>query len=451
MGFLDKMLDRLADGIAGRIPEVSERQAYRDVRQQPRTFSVEATVSDALANLACGGFKMPVTGESERARIIRRTADEFASSRLAETMSLAFVTGDVLVVPTWDGEGFSNAIVPRDQFKLEVTNAGRITAAAFVVDESKARDGVVWRLVECMRVERYRSVGGEEMQGVRITLHVARNEELSDRRHTSFPQWEGYDGDVLIPATDRLPIARYKSFQRDKMAPNAKYGVPICYGASQPIREIHYLLDQLHAEFELSEKAVMADKRMFVRDPRGGLSMPRGRDRLYTPTMGGSVDETFWREWAPTIQAAPYMEALEVQKREVERCIGVDSGILSHPNDMNYQNVDNVRKSTRNTQAFVSRARGVADGMLDELLRAWDVLLSAAGVPTGDYEHVHDWSDEYIDTFADMRDALVAGYSMGATDAVDYRSFVLEEPPEVARERVAEIAAGRMVSLVGEE
>lgn len=451
MGFLDKMMDRVADRIAGRLPDAATAQGYRDWRQQPRTFSVEATVSDTLANLACSGFRLPVTGESERARIIRAAASQFASERLAEAMSMAFVTGDVLVVPTWDGDGFSNAIVPRDQFRVEATNAGRITAAAFVVDESRAKDGTTWKLVECMRVERYASIGGEEMRGVHITLHVARNDEISDRRHTAFPQWEGYDGDWWIPATDRLPIARYKCFQRDKAHPNATYGVPICYGASQPIREIHYLLDQLHAEFELSEKSIMADKSMFVRDANGALTMPRGRDRLYTPTKGASVDGTFVKEWAPTIQAGPYMEALEVQKREVERCVGVDSGILSRPNDANYQNVDNVRKSTRNTQSFVNRARGVADVMLDDLMAAWDVLLSAAGVPTGDWEHVHDWSDDYINTFADMRDALVSGYAMGATDAVDYRVFVLEEPAEVARERVAEIAAGRMVSLVGEE
>ena len=44
----------------------------------------------------------------------------------------------------------------------------------------------------------------------------------------------------------------------------------------------------------------------------------------------------------------------------------------------------------------------------------------------------------------------MAGYSMGATDAYDYRLFVLGEAPEVASQRVAEIAVSRRVTVLDE-
>ena len=61
----------------------------------------------------------------------------------------------------------------------------------------------------------------------------------------------------------------------------------------------------------------------------------------------------------------------------------------------------------------------------------------------GDWFAEYKWSDDYINTFSDQQNALLAGESIGATDAVDYRMFVMGEAPEVARERVAEIKAGR--------
>lgn len=451
MGFLSAALDEITRDVVGVRPlERERRQSYSDTGQQPVTFSVEATVSDTVANLVCSGFSLTIGGGSDRASRMREVAEDFSQATLVEAMSLAFVTGDAIVVPVWTGEGFRNVVIGADQFVLASTTAGVPRAVAYLVDERTERGGRSTQLVQVMSLEGYRAADGSERVGCHYTLHVMRDGRPSADRPASVPGWDGYDPDWWVQDVDRLLMGRYRCPQRDKSRPNSTYGVPLCYGASQPIREIHYLLDQLHSEFELSEKAVVADKAMFVRDADGRLNLPRGRERLFMATRGGSVDGNSVTEWAPTIQAQPYLDALEVQKREVERCVGVDSGIISTPNDTNYQNVDNVRKSTRNTQALVNRCRGVADQMMDDLIYAWDALMNHAGLPTGEYTRDRDWSDEYIESFADKREALVAGYPMGATDAYDYRLFVLGEAPEVAAQRVAEIAAARTLTAYAE-
>ena len=124
--------------------------------------------------------------------------------------------------------------------------------------------------------------------------------------------------------------------------------------------------------------------------------------------------------------------------------MGVSGGIISRPNDMNYQNVDNVRKSQQKTIGFVNAARKKAESMMLGLVYCWDVLANFYGiVPMGESAVRFDWSDEYVETFADRQNAILAGEAIGATDAVDYRMYVMGESPEAARERVESIKATR--------
>lgn len=450
MGFVQGALDQLAKRATGRTTQARQAEpAVRDVQRQGSSFSVEAMVSDTLANLACSGFTMPVSGSSERALMLDEVSTDFAREGLPAAMALGFATGDALVVPMWEGTGFVNAVMGRGQWRVISQAGGRLRSVAYVADELAERN-TVWHLVQVVSLEDYRSQAGEELRGCHYTLRVARNGKLTDDDPGRFPEWDGYDPDWWVPDVDRLLVGRYRNFTLDKANPNGVYGVPVCYGCSQMVQEVHYLLDQMHQEFALSEKAVMASKDLFAKDASGALVLPRGKDRLFMQVRGGSVGESTIREWAPTIQSQPYMDALEVCKREIENAIGVDSGIISTPEGLrglNYQNVDNVRKSMRKTQSFVDHSRAVADGMLDDLAYAWDAILSAQGLTPGEYEVQHKWSDEYINTFGDMREAILAGYGINAMDSYDYRLFVLGEAPEVARQRVEEIRANRLVSL----
>ena len=85
---------------------------------------------------------------------------------------------------------------------------------------------------------------------------------------------------------------------------NAVKGAPICFGASEPIREIRYLLDQMHNEFGFSEKAILASKRLFVKEWENGnqvIRLPKGKDRLFM-ALADSGGEPKIEEWAPDIR-----------------------------------------------------------------------------------------------------------------------------------------------------
>lgn len=463
MGIMDGILDALADKLDKRIQGRTRRQAFRDVKAKGKTFSVEAEVSESLTGIMFTDFTLPISGDGERAKALDEIASDFARTRAAVAVSLAFETGDAVVIPSWNGHGFDNVVVSAEDFAILSAVGDRITSMVYVVDEKTGRGASKLTLLQLVELVGYDTEGGSA-KACRYRLFVAENGKLTDREPGSVSaDWADYDVDWMVPAVDRLLVARYKSFAIDPKHPNTIKGVPICFGASQPISEIHYLMDQMHAEFGLSEKAILADKRMFERgreytDKDGNvvrpIVMPRGMDRLFMAfkSTGGVDQAPTIHDWSPEIRYQAYLDALDKQYQLVEKAVGVSSGILSSANDMNYQNVDNVRKSQQKTIGFIKTSRGVAEQWLDDLVYAWDVLLNYYGaVPVGRYVVGYDWSDDYINTFADQQNALIAGESIGATDAVDYRMFMFGESPEDARARVEEIKQARRAntSLAG--
>lgn len=454
MILVDSILDALADKLGERIQGREVSQDFRDADDKGSGISVECMVGESLATLMLTDFTASVTGESARAKWLDAVSDDFIERDMMSAVSLCFITGDSITVPSWNGRGFDNIVVPSDRYAILAANGDEITSLIYEADEKVMDDGTVYTLLQKIALEEYTTVGGERMTGCRYRVFVAEDGEIGAKRLADFPEWDAaYTEEWFVPACDRLLAARYKSFAQDPRNPNTVKGVPICFGASKPIREIHYLLDQMHNEFGLSEKAILADKRMFeVHDDRTGckrLSIPRGSDRLFMTFKGtGGVDQApTLHDWSPDIRYQAYLENLERQYQLVEKAVGVAGGVISSHDDMNYQNVDNVRKSQQKTMSFIKRARSRADNYLDHLFYIWETLANFYGiVPTGPFEVVYDWSDDYITTFADRREALIAGEGIGATDAVDYRMFLFNESPEQARERVEEIRAARRVS-----
>lgn len=445
MGIVDNLLDRLADRIGGHIQGENVSQKHRDARRKGESYSVEAEISEALADLVLMFSSVPIAGDSERAVWLDGLSTDFMRNSAKAMVASAYIDGDCIVVPSWNGRNIQNAVIPSPDFVVTGCYGREITSVAYVVDR-KQKDGQKYTLMQAVELVPY-STGSGTAFANRYRMYVATNGTIHDGVK-GFPEWEEQfkDSEWYIPNVERLLVARFRSSAINPADPNAVKGVPICFGAGEHIAEIHYLLDQMHAEFDLSEKFIMADKRMFKREWRGNDAvtvLPRGKERVIMD-VAGFGDSQGVNEWAPDIRYQAYLDALDKQEQLVERAVGVSSGIISRPNDMNYQNVDNVRKSQQKTMAFVETSRRGLETAFEELVYAWDVLANFYGIkPMGDYELSFDWSDEYVETFADRQNALLAGESIGATDAVDYRMYVMGESPEVARERVAEIKAER--------
>lgn len=453
------VLDRLAAALGKRIQGYEQHAAYRDSGKKGTDYSVESMVCESLANLMMLEYSMPIEGGSARARMLDEVSDAFVRDTLCNAVAMGFLTGDSITVPSWNGRTMDNVLVDAGSFAILGANGHEVTSMIYVVDEKQIKHGARYTLLRLIELVPYTAQDGTQTYANRYKTFIAKDGTITDIPLSEFPDWAAANEEEwVIPNVDRLLIGRYRSFALNPLRPNAQKGTPICFGASAPIREIHYLTQQMHEEFGLSEKAIIADKTLFKkelrRDSEGNvvsqrLVLPKGRERLFMDVgnRGGSGSPLI-QEWAPTIQLQPYIDALEKQYQEVEKCVGVSSGILSNLNDQSYQNVDNVRKSTIKTQSFVNTARGVCESYLSDMVYAWNAIMNFYGVtPVGDYHVEYKWSDEYINTFSDQQNAILAGEAIGATDAVDYRVFVMGESPEVAKGRVAEIKAEKAAAV----
>lgn len=459
MGLFDTVLDRLAAALGKRIQGYEQHAAYRDSGKKGTDYSVESMVCESLANLMMLEYSMPIEGGSARARMLDEVSDAFVRDTLCNAVAMGFLTGDSITVPSWNGRTMDNVLVDAGSFAILGANGHEVTSMIYVVDEKQIKYGSRYTLLRLIELVPYTAQDGTQTYANRYKTFIAKDGTITDIPLSEFPDWAAANEEEwVIPNVDRLLIGRYRSFTLNPLRPNAQKGTPICFGASAPIREIHYLTQQMHEEFGLSEKAIIADKTLFKkelrRDGEGNvvsqrLVLPKGRERLFMDVgnRGGSGSPLI-QEWAPTIQIQPYIDALEKQYQEVEKCVGVSSGILSNLNDQSYQNVDNVRKSTIKTQSFVNTAREVCESYLSDMVYAWNAIMNFYGVtPVGDYHVECKWSDEYINTFSDQQNAILAGEAIGATDAVDYRVFVMGESPEVAKERVAQIKAEKAAAV----
>ena len=459
MGLFDMVLDRLAAALGKRIQGYEQHAAYRDSGKKGTDYSVESMVCESLANLMMLEYSMPIEGGSARARMLDEVSDAFVRDTLCNAVAMGFLTGDSITVPSWNGRTMDNVLVDAGSFAILGANGHEVTSMIYVVDEKQIKYGARYTLLRLIELVPYTAQDGTQTYANRYKTFIAKDGTITDIPLSEFPDWAAANEEEwVIPNVDRLLIGRYRSFTLNPLRPNAQKGTPICFGASAPIREIHYLTQQMHEEFGLSEKAIIADKTLFKkelrRDSEGNvisqkLVLPKGRERLFMDVgnRGGSGSPLI-QEWAPTIQLQPYIDALEKQYQEVEKCVGVSSGILSNLNDQSYQNVDNVRKSTIKTQSFVNTAREVCESYLSDMVYAWNAIMNFYGVtPVGDYHVEYKWSDEYINTFSDQQNAILAGEAIGATDAVDYRVFVMGESPEVAKERVAQIKAEKAAAV----
>lgn len=449
MGFLSSVINKIA-GLQGKsIQSDTPSQNYRDYYLKGKSYSVECEISETLTDLMLMSSSMPISGKSERALWLDDVSDYFFRNKASIVVSTAFETGDCIVVPSWNGRTVQNIIASADDFEVLEAVGDEITACAYILDKT-TENNQTFELYQAIELVPYTALDGSESYANRYRMYVARNGSIIEGGLSKFPQWAGYEDEWFIPNVDRLLIGRYRSFTPNPDNPNEIKGAPICYGASNYIREIHYLLDQMHSEFGLSEKAILADRKLFKREWRNGMIetvLPKGRERLFMDLDSQSPDTPI-KEWSPEIRYQAYLDDLDKQEKLVEKAVGVSSGIISTPDDYNYSNVDNVRKSQQKTMGFISSARMQGESCLLGLVYAWNVLANYYGInPVGEYDVNFDWSNEYIETFTDRQQAILAGESIGATDAVDYRMFIMDESPETARDRVAEIQEAKATKI----
>ena len=437
MGLIKGLLQKFAKWLGVTVQGTDNPGAGNDYADKGNGLSIADNVSQAITPLVCWDYKWQVRGESRRAKLLDSYTTRFVDTQLVKTVHTCLNTGDVIAIPIMTHGKIITQLLDANGFNIIDAAGDELYEIQFVLDTFE-QSYHTYHLLEDIK---YDIVSKTCI----YRLFVEKDGNISTNL-SQVAKWSGYQQEWTIPNVERMLIGRMKSPTINPSNINNVKGVPLCFGAGDAISELKKLYTQIGYEFDSSEKFLMVDKVLLKtnEDDSGNKSgtpvLPAGRNRLYqSVNAGGTSNEGLIQEFAPEIRASAYKTGIEQQERLLEQSIGVNNGLISD-STTNYENVDNVRKSMQQTNSLIAAIRKQADSMMRDLLYAWDKLLNYYNItPMGDFDEIHDWSDEYITTFDSKRQQLLDGVNIGAISRAEYRQWVTGDSIEDAERIVAEI------------
>ena len=398
--------------------------------------SIVDMVSNKMSNLVKYKFELNIVGDNARSQWLDEQARVFVKDGLGKSLQTSFNTGDCLVIPVLKGNKIENKILTAESFNVVANDGDSLIEVLCAIDSYKS--GVTTYTL-CQRIT---------FDGTNCIyrLYVAKGKSFGSANLSVNPAWEDYTPIWYIPNVDRMLVGRLKNMTINPADINSTKGVPLCFGATKQIEHIKELFEDVMTEKRLSEKMVFASKRLFktktksVKNSDGTYTdrdyseLPKGAKRLIQQVAGNGDSKELIHDWAPSIRIAEFRETIEEEKMQLEDIIGVDHGFISKAENTSYQNTDNIRKGQQNTASLIDDIRCNADGFLDDLIYAWNILANFGKVtPMGDYEVSKDWSDSYLESYTDKATQYAQGVSMGVLPKYKYTAFILGVPDEEAR------------------
>ena len=149
--------------------------------------------------------------------------------------------------------------------------------------------------------------------------------------------------------------------------------------------------------------------------------------------------------FAPTPRFEQYKQYIEFTMKLLESMIGISHDTMTEPADNSLVTATAIRVSMYESLALVDAIRksaeiGIAD--LNDAVCALYNRIKKENEPlaTG-YSLSFDWDDSMRENSTEYFNMLLQSTSINATEKAELRSWLHNEPLEVARDRVAEIEA----------
>ena len=404
-------------------------------------LSITSMVSDAVSTLAISDADINIIGDSQRAKFLDDFMQNFVDTRLKTVASTTLGTGDCIVKPNTDGKRFGVDIIENGNFVV-VEAVGDFVYKMLIKCDEMQKDNAVLERWELHQLH-------EVTQGVSyVTITQIAFKDGKEIPLSQVESWKNLQEQILIPNVDRLLFGRFKNPVTNRYDVNSPNGVPITHGADYVIDNIKQAYDRYNQEFSDKETMIFADKKLFTIKQHykdGNVIeksvLPQGKERVVMNMNNSSVDgPPMIHEFSPDIRDASLENALEVNFRLLEKEIGLSAGILSK-STLTYTNVDEVRKSTQQTYAFITALRKVLRSGCDDLIYAINIFMNLNNMgPIGEYDSQYDWSDSYVESMQERFTQLLQGHASEAVFTEDLRAWIMNIPTELAKEQIDERA-----------
>lgn len=423
-------------------------QLYSDY-DDTNGMSVTAAMSNNLSTLTLTDAEINVVGDSARAKYLSNVMESYVNTRLKSAVNVCLGTGDCIIKPNTDGKRFGVDIVENGNFIIVDYVGGFLYSVLIKCDEIK-KDNTVFERWELHKLNEYEGTSYTTI--TQVAFKDGKNVPIA-----TIDVWANLKENQIVPNVDRLLFGRYKCPTINRYDVNSPNGVPITSGAEEIVIAAKTAWRRFNKEFEDKETMIFADKRVFKAEKvklKDGTTiernvLPKGKDRVIMNVNGSNSvdDKPLIQEYSPDIRDTSLDNAIERNFRMLELFCGFSEGLLSK-STLTYTNVDEVRKSTQQTYAFITMLRKVIKQGTDDLLYAINIICNANNItPMGNYDTTYDFSDSYVESMAERYNQLLQALNMDTISKAEFRAWVMNEDIDIAEEMLSKMQQQNMSLL----
>ena len=405
-----------------------------------QTISLTAVIANRLSTITLSDSTIQVKGGNARARYISSYVENVLMPKLNEACEVSLGTGDVLLKPFTDGKVIGLSIIRNEHFYICDCVGDYIKACIVKCDEVTKTNGVKYERYETQRVGKATDIYGNEIDVLFIYEQAFCNGK--EVALSTIPEWSTIEPFMYIPNCNHVLFGRIKCPTVNRNDVNGVNGVPITYGLDDVMSKAVESYYRYNKEYEIKESAIFADKTVFTKNKQTGeLEMPllketRGK-KVFMLCNRNSDNNTsvsdLVQSFSPEIRSAAMSESITTNFKMLEMLCGLSSGILSEPTT-NFATATEMKASLSATYAYCTRFRRNIEAGVNELLSAINVLCNYNDItPIGTYNVTYDWSSSYIENYNEQYERLLKGYDVGIVSKEELRSWLMDEPIDVAK------------------
>lgn len=397
--------------------------AEKDVRNLDyyvtEDISITAIIAQRLATVTLLDSDINVAGNNKRAEFLNGIVQKLENEKLQNSLEIALGTGDCLIKPYTDGEHVGYDLVPSNDFAITDYIEDRIKGCFIKCDQFYKTTSTLYERMEYHRIED---------GNLFIEQHAFKNG--TEVPIESVDRW-AHMQDIIIPNVKGMLFGRIRCPKVNRSDINSVNGVPITFGAGKVVKNSNERYNQFNQEFKDKQTIIFAGKQLNLTDRRSNL---------FQHVSSRSIDtDSYIKEYSPSIRETELSNGILQNFKMLELVIGINSGVLTPPTT-NFATASEIKANLQMTFSFIQRLRKQVEQAITDLLEGTSYILNMNNItPIGEYDLIFNWSDSYIEDMTQRTTAMLQGEAIGAISKAEYRSYVMNEPLDVAEEKVADM------------
>lgn len=403
-----------------------------------KSMGLAAAISSEIARSATIEMEAEFSG-SARATWLEAQFER-VMDKLRHQVEFGCAKGGLIFKPYVMGDKLAIDFVQADAFyPVEFDMDGNLTSVVFV-DQRRKGDNWYTRL-------EYHSMTDQGCQIINKAFKSSNKETLGQSVSlASVDAWAEIEDEALITGIDQPLYAYFRYPLANTVDSDSPLGVSCYSRATELIEEADKQWSNLLWEFEAGQAAIFVDELAFGRDDQGRAKLPH--KRLYRALETGSVDNSLFQAWSPTLREQSILSGLDAILKRVEYATGLAYGTLSDPNTVD-KTATEIKISKQRTYATIVDTQKSLEQALEQLIWSMDVWATLANLaPSGGYEVAFQFDDSVV---VDKESQFIQDLRLvgqGLMSKVEFRMRNFGESEELARKALQEVDAERQPILI---